>query len=256
MKSHQIAAQLYTLRSHLQTPPEIAAALRKVRQTGYRAVQLSGLGPIDEAELNRMLEGEGLVCCATHESGAMILDETAAVIARLRKLNCRYTAYPWPNNVDFSSLPIVLDLAAKLDRAGRMMREAGQVLTYHNHALEFQKLEGKTALEWLYEKTGPRNLQGEIDTYWVQHGGGDPVAWCRKLNRRLPLLHLKDYTVIGGRPAFAAVGSGNLDIPAIVQAADAAGCEWFIVEQDDCYGADPFEELARSYRYLETLARA
>lgn len=255
MKSNQIAAQLYTLRNHIQTPADIAASLKRVRQIGYQAVQVSGMGPIAEAELSRMLAGEGLVCCATHEAGARILDETPAVIARLQNLNCRYTAYPHPGNLDFSSLPAILDLAAKLDRAGRLMREAGLVLTYHNHAIEFQRLDGKLALEWIYEKTDPRYLKGEIDTYWVQHGGCDPVAWCRKLHGRLPLIHLKDYTVLGGRPAFAPVGSGNLDIPAIVNAADAAGCEWFIVEQDDCNGADPFEALAQSYRYLASLAR-
>jgi sugar phosphate isomerase/epimerase len=255
MKSTQLAAQLFTLRDHLKTPADIAASLKKVRQIGYQAVQVSGMGPIEEAELSRMLAGEGLVCCATHEPGAKILDETEAVIARLRKLNCRYTAYPYPGNLDFGSLPTVLDLATKLDQAGQRLREAGMVLTYHNHAMEFQRLENKTAMDWLYEKTDARNLQGEIDTYWVQQGGCDPVAWCRKLNRRLPLIHLKDYTVIGGRPSFAPVGHGNLDMPAIVNAADAAGCEWFIVEQDDCYGADPFEALAHSYRYLETLAR-
>jgi sugar phosphate isomerase/epimerase len=255
MKTTQIAAQLYTLRDHLKTPAEIAASLKKVRQIGYRAVQVSGMGPIEETELNRMLAGEGLVCCATHEPGAKILDETAAVIARLQKLNCRCTAYPYPAGVDFGSLPAVLGLAARLDTAGRLMREAGLVLTYHNHAIEFQRLDGKPALDWLYEKTDARNLQGEIDTYWVQHGGGDPAVWCRKLSRRLPVLHLKDYTVLGGKPAFAPVGSGNLDMPAIVSAADAAGCEWFIVEQDDCYGADPFDALAQSYRYLEALAR-
>ncbi|MBM4164137.1 MAG: sugar phosphate isomerase/epimerase [Lentisphaerae bacterium] len=255
MKTTQIAAQLYTLRDHLKTPADIAASLKKVRQIGYRAVQVSGLGPIEESELNRILQGEGLTCCATHESGAKILDETAAVIARLQKLNCRYTAYPYPAGVDFGSLPTVLDLAARLDKAGQLMREAGLVLTYHNHAMEFQRLEGKLVLDWLYEKTDARHLQGEIDTYWVQHGGSDPVAWCRKLKGRLPLLHLKDYTVIGGKPAFAPVGQGNLDIPAIVNAAEASGCEWFIVEQDDCYGADPFEALAHSYRYLSTLVR-
>ncbi len=255
MKTSQIAAQLFTLREHLKTPADIAASLKKVRQIGYRAVQVSGMGPIAETELNRILQGEGLVCCATHEPGAKILDDTAAVIARLRKLNCRYTAYPHPGNLDLSSLPTVLDLAVRLDKAGHLLREAGLVLTYHNHSTEFQRLEGKVVLDWIYEKTDARNLQGEIDTYWVQHGGGDPVVWCRTLNRRLPLLHLKDYTIIGGRPSFAPVGHGNLDMPAIVSAADAAGCEWFIVEQDDCYGADPFDALAQSYRYLETLAR-
>jgi sugar phosphate isomerase/epimerase len=255
MKTSQIAAQLYTLRHHLQTPAEIAASLKKVRQIGYQAVQVSGLGPIEESELTRMLEAEGLTCCATHEPGAKILDDTAAVIARLQKLNCRYTAYPYPGNLDFGSLPTVLDLAAKLDKAGRLMREAGLVLTYHNHAMEFQRLDGKLALDWIFAKTDARHLQGEIDTYWVQHGGCDPVAWCRTLTGRLPLIHLKDYTVLSGKPSFAPVGSGNLDMPSIVRAADAAGCAWFIVEQDDCYGTDPFEALTQSYRYLAALAQ-
>lgn len=254
MKVSQIAAQLYTLRDHLKTPADIAASLRKVRQTGYEAVQLSGMGPIDEAELNRILAGEGLVCCATHEDPNMILDQTDAVIEHLHKLNCAYTAYPYPAGVDFSTLENVLQLAAKLDKAGKKMRKAGQVLTYHNHAMELTRLEGKTALDWIYEKSGRKNLLGEIDTYWIQHGGGDPVAWCKKLKKRLPLIHLKDYTVRDNAPAFAPVGHGNLNMPAIIKAAEKAGCLWFIVEQDNAYGRDPFDELAASFNYLKTLA--
>jgi sugar phosphate isomerase/epimerase len=255
MKINQIAAQLYTLRDFLKTPADIATTLQKVRQLGYQAVQVSGMGPIEESELNRILAGEGLLCCATHENSDKILNETAQVIDRLQKLNCKYTAYPWPAGIDFSTLQNVLDFAARLDKAGKQMRKAGQVLTYHNHATELQPVEGKPVLDWIYAKTRRQNLQGEIDTFWIQNGGGDPVAWCRKLKRRLPLIHLKDYTVIDNKPSFAPVGHGNLNMPAIVKAAETAGCEWFIVEQDDCYGGDPFEALGKSYRYLETLAQ-
>jgi len=255
MKITQVAAQLYTVRDYLKTPADMAVSLKKVRQLGYTAVQLSGMGPIEESELNRMLEGEGLVCCATHENGDTILNETGWVIDHLQKLNCKFTAYPYPAGIDFTTLPSVLAFAAKLDAAGKLMRKAGQVLTYHNHATELLSVEGKTALDWIYEKTRRQNLQGEIDTFWIQNGGGDPVAWCKKLKRRLPLIHLKDYTVIDNKPSFAPVGHGNLNMPAIVKAAEAAGCEWFIVEQDSCYGADPFEALGKSFRFLETLAQ-
>ena len=254
MNITQVAAQLYTLRDYLKTPADIADSLKKVRQLGYQAVQLSGMGPIEETELNRILAGEGLVCCATHEDSNQILNETPRVIERLQKLNCRFTAYPYPAGINFTTLPSVLAFAAKLDAAGRLMRKAGQVLTYHNHATELTSVEGKTALEWIYEKTRRQNLQGEIDTFWIQNGGGNSVAWCKRLKRRLPLIHLKDYTVIDNKPSFAPVGHGNLDMPGIVKAAEAAGCEWFIVEQDNCYGADPFEALGKSFRYLETLA--
>jgi len=254
MKISQVAAQLYTLRDFIKTPADIAATLRKVRQIGYKAVQVSGMGPIAEEELVRLLDGEGLICCATHEDSTRILNETERIVERLRKLNCRFTAYPYPRDVDCGSRQAVFELAAKLDAAGQCLRRAGQVLTYHNHALELQRFDGRTALEWIYEKTGAGNIQGEIDTYWIQYGGQDSAAWCRKLSGRLPLIHLKDYLPRGGKPAFAPVGHGNLDMPGIIRAAEVSGCRWFIVEQDDCYGEDPFEAMAQSYRYLESIA--
>ena len=251
MKITQVAAQLYTLRDHLKTPADIAASLKKVRAIGYQAVQVSGMGPIDEAELVRILNGEGLTCCATHEPSLVILNEVEKVIERLKKLGCKYTAYPFPNGIDFQQPEQVEALARKLDAAGAVMAKAGQVLTYHNHAHEFIHYRGQqTALDYIYSATQPQNLQGEIDTYWVQAGGGDPVAWCRKLKGRLPLLHVKDYGVgAEGKALFAEIGQGNLNWPEIIAAAESSGCEWFIVEQDICPG-DPFESLAISFRYM------
>jgi sugar phosphate isomerase/epimerase len=254
MKINQVAAQLYTLRDHLKTPADIATTLKKVAAIGYKAVQVSGMGPIDEAELVRILNGEGLTCCATHEPGLVILNETAKVIERLKKLNCRYTAYPHPGSYDLGKADQVETLAKKLDAAGAAMAKAGQVLTYHNHAVEFMHYNNRPVLEYIYSATDPRHLQGEIDTYWVQAGGGDPVAWCKKLKGRLPLLHLKDYAWLPeGKPFFAEIGRGNLNWHEIIPAAEASGCEWFIVEQDTCPG-DPFESLAISFRYLQEFA--
>lgn len=253
MNTNQIAVQLFTLREHLKTPADIAATLKKVSRIGYKAVQVSGMGPIPESELNAILDGEGLVCCATHENGDRILNETGAIIERLQKLNCRYTAYPYPGGIDFSTTASILAFAKRLDAAGAAMREAGIVLTYHNHAMEFAKVDGKLVLELIYDHTDREHVQGEPDTFWVQAGGQNPVDWCLKLKGRLPLLHLKDYTVSGNTPRFAEVGRGNLDIPAIIKVAEASGCKWFMVEQDDCYGQDPFAAVETSLRYLEAL---
>lgn len=253
MRIQQVAAQLYTLRDFLKTPADMAATLKKVRKIGYQAVQLSGMGPIDEAELVKMLKGEGLVCCATHESGDKILKETDWVIDRLNKLGCRYTAYPYPGGFKFETMEEVDRLADGLHAAGKAMAAAGQVLTYHNHDIEFMKLEGKTILEHLYDKTAPAYLQGEPDTYWVAMGGQDPVAWCDKLAGRLPLLHMKDFRVnLGQRAAMAEIGNGTLDWPSIVAVAEDGGCEWFIVEQDAFWmDNDPFKSLEISFRYIQ-----
>lgn len=250
MKTSQLAAQLYTCRDLLQTPADIASTLKRVRAAGYTAVQVSGMGPIAEEELCRILDGEGLVCCATHEASATILEEPQRVVERLQKLGCTYTAYPFPSGVDLGSRAAVDAFIAGLDAAGAVLAAAGQVLCYHNHHQEFRKLDGRLILDLIYERTRPENLQGEPDTYWVQFGGGDPVAWCEKLSGRLPLLHLKDYMVdAANNVTMGEIGSGNLDWPGIVRAAEGAGCWWFIVEQDTCPG-DPVESLEKSFRWL------
>jgi len=250
MKIEQIAAQLYTCRNLLQNPADIAATLARLRKVGYRAVQISGMAPIPEEELNRILDGEGLVCCATHEGSQTILDEPAKVVERLQKLRCKYTAYPFPGGVDLGSAASVDEMIAKLDAAGAVLAAAGLTLCYHNHHHEFRKLEGRTIFERIFEKTNPAHVQGEPDTYWVQHGGGDNIAWCRRLKGRLPLIHLKDYVVNSeSKPAYCEIGNGNLDFKAIVAAAEESGCEWFIVEQDECPG-DPVDSLAQSFNHL------
>ena len=248
MKKEQIAAQLFTLRDFLKTPADIAESMKKVKAIGYDAVQISGMGPIEESEMVKILDGEGLICCATHESGANIIDDTQKVIDRLNALGCKYTAYPFPH-VALDSEEAVLELAKGLDIAGKKMADAGQVLTYHNHAVEFERFGNRTALDIIYDETDPVNLQGELDTYWVQHGGCDSVTWIEKLNGRLPLLHLKEFGIIENKINILEVGSGNLDWDGIIAAGDAAGTEWFIVEQDTCR-FDAFDSLKMSLDYL------
>ena len=251
MKTKQIAAQLYTVRDFLKTPPEIAQSLKKIRAIGYQAVQLSGLGPISESELVAILKGEGLTCCATHEDSDMILSEPQRVVEHLQKLGCPLTAYAWPAGIKFDTLPDVKSFAKRLNAAGKVLHEAGQVLCYHNHHIEFRRLAGKPILEIIFEETDPRYLQGEPDTYWVQHGGGDPVAWCQRLKNRLPILHMKDYTVnTNNQATFAEIGNGNLDWKKIIPAAEKAGCKWFCIEQDTCPG-DPFDSLKQSFVFTK-----
>ena len=90
----------------------------------------------------------------------------------------------------------------------------------------------------------------EIDTYWIQHGGGDPASWIRKLKGRLPLVHLKDMGISKGKQVMTEVGEGNLNWQEILSACKDAGLIWYIVEQDICQ-RDPFESLGISLRNLK-----
>ncbi len=253
MKTSQLAAQLYTCRDLLKTPGEIATTLGRVRAAGYTAVQVSGMGPIEESELNSILDGEGLTCCATHEPANLVRENPQAVIDRLKKLHCSLTAYPFPQGVNMADPASLGSLIADLSTSGKLMADAGITLTYHNHGIEFVKTDGVTALERIYAETDPAHLQGEPDTYWIHYGGGENVDWCRRLQGRLPMIHLKDYKfTTDNQPTFCEIGSGTLDFAAIIPAAEAAGCQWFIVEQDTTPG-DPVDSLRQSYEYLANL---
>jgi len=152
--------------------------------------------------------------------------------------------------VNFGEEASVKALIARLNAAGKVLHENGIVLTYHNHGIEFYRLDGKILLERIYEETDPNYLQGELDTYWVQFGGGDPTDWVQKLKGRSPLLHLKDYKMTAdNKVTFSEVGYGTLKFKEIIAAADEAGCEWYMVEQDTTPG-DPFDSLKMSFDYI------
>lgn len=252
MKIQQVAAQLYTVRHALQEPRTIAQTLKKVRRLGFEAVQVSGIGPIDDHELARMLREEGLVCCGYHESGESLFSTPDRVIERLRILDCETATYPWPGGVSFDSPQDVNNFIDSLRKAGQALRAAGLNFCYHNHHIEFRRMNGKPILETIYSEIDPSLLQAELDTYWIQFGGGNPVEWCRRMKGRLVNLHMKDYGIDRKNTVvFEEIGNGNLDWKGIVTEAEKAGCRWYIIEQDTCPG-DPFDSLARSFEYVAT----
>jgi sugar phosphate isomerase/epimerase len=250
MKIEQVAVQMYTIRDHLGTPEAYQESLQKIADIGYRSVQVSGPRPINEAEIASLCAEKGLVINSSHEDSELILQNPQQVVENLDAFGCRYTAYPYPKGIDFESRESVEGLIKGLNAAGKVLRESGKVLTYHNHALELEQLEGVPILERIYSQTDAEYLQGEIDTYWIHAGESSPEAWCARLRDRLPLLHLKDYAIgEDGQPRFAEIGQGILDFPTIIATAEASGCQWFIVEQDTCPG-DPFVSLETSFRYI------
>ncbi len=253
----QIAAQLYTIRDHIKTRPDFEASMKKIRAIGYEAVQTSALGDISDADVKGITEDNGLTICNTHVAFADLLKDIDAVIAQHRLWDCRHVAIgsmPPEFRAGEAGFRRFAEIA---NRIGEQLARADLTFSYHNHSFEFVQFGGRTGLELLLEETDPRYLQAELDTYWVQHGGGDPVAWIERVTGRMPVAHLKDMVMLPsedgrGQQMFAEVGAGNMNFPAILAACARAGVEWYAVEQDLCQG-DPFDSLAISYRNLRAL---
>ncbi len=251
LRLNQVALQLYTLRDFCKTVPDFVATVKKITDIGYRAVQLSGVS-VPPTEAKKVLDDAGVTICATHEPSQEILDEPEKVCERLKSLGVTHTAYPYPGGIDFKSEEAVRTLAKKLDASGAIFAKQGLSLSYHNHAIEMTSFGDTTVLDFIYNETKPANLKAELDTYWVQYGGGDPAAWIEKLSGRVPVLHYKDYGFgKDDKPFFAEIGHGNLNWPRIFEASAKAGVEWVAVEQDVCPG-DPFVSIKKSYDFLKS----
>lgn len=249
-----LAAQLYTVREFTQTADDFATSMTRIRNIGYTAVQVSAIGPIPNPEVQAIVDDLDLVICNTHVRPADALwNNLDAVIEQHHLWGCKHVAigsmparYREEGEVGFRRF------AQEASQIGEKLHAAGLTFSYHNHSFEFVRFGKRTGLDIIYGESDPRYLQAEIDTYWVQHGGGDPAAWIRKMKRRMPVVHLKDMVIIEDKQVMAEVGEGNLNWPAILQACREAQVDWCAVEQDICQ-RDPFESLKISYENLRAM---
>lgn len=251
-----LAAQLYTIRQFTQTAQGFAESMQKIRQIGYKAVQVSGIGAIDPKEVKQIVDNNGLTICITHFAYEQLWHRLQEVIDTHLLWDCK--------NVAIGSMPMEFRtgeegfkrFAEEASRVGETLSKAGLTFSYHNHSFEFVRYGSKTGLEILFEASDPRYLQGELDTYWVQHGGSNPAEWVRRLKNRMPVIHLKDMAVVADgwdvQQIMAEIGEGNLNWPDILAACKEAGVQWYAVEQDVCQ-RDPFESLAISYKNLNAM---
>jgi len=244
-----VAAQLYTVREFIQTAAGLAESLDKIRAIGYSAVQISAIGPIPDGEVKAILDAAGLRVCITHTRAAWPWSNLDAIIAQHKLWDCPNVALGSMPEAYRASEEGFRRFAAEANAVGKILHEAGLTFSYHNHSFEMVRFGQQTGLDLIYNETDPRYVQAEIDTYWIQHGGGDPAAWVGKMRGRMPVVHFKDMQMLNGAPAMAEVGEGNLNWPAILQACREAGVAWCAVEQDVCQ-RDPFESLRISYANL------
>ena len=248
----EIALQLYTLRQFTKTPDDIARTLARVKKMGYDAVQVSAIGKIEPQKLANILKNEGLACCATHMSLERMRDETAAVIAEHQLYGCKYAAIGGTGYKDMSAekWQAFID---EYNGIAKKFQGTGVQLGYHNHSHELVRYGDKRPLDMMLEKFD-KSIWMEIDVYWITQGGGDPSAWIDRCSGRIPCVHWKDMSVEPDRTQkMREVGEGNLNWPGILKACRSAGVEWYIIEQDDCNGMDPFECAERSLRNVKAM---
>ncbi len=241
----RIALQLYTIRDQLAE--DFDSAIQRVADIGYDAVETAFFpDSITPKEAARRFRDVGLTVVAAHCS--LPLGEfKGPTLALLDDLQCaRAIWHGWPRDVRFGSRRGIEELADAYNAAHEVARAAGIRSGLHNHWWEFEPVDGCLPYETLRSILHP-DIFFELDAYWIQTAGRDPAAVIAEAGDRAPLLHIKDGPAIHAHP-MVAVGTGALDMPAIVQAS-RNHAECLIVELDTCAG-DIWQAIKQSHQYL------
>ena len=264
-----IAVQLYSVRTEFANDPK--GTLEKVKAMGYDGVEFAGLADCAPEQLKAWCDELGLTPISAHVPYVDMLKDPYGVLSAYSTIGCKFVAVPYlmpehrPSSPNF---PFVVDFISIIGKAAKKL---GMQLLYHNHDFEFVRIDGKYALDILYDTVPEDLLKTELDTCWVNVGGENPSDYLRKYAGRAPVVHLKDfdgqksdnmYELIGikteGAEApkkfeFRPVGYGKQDFPAILSASCDAGATWVVVEQDNpSMGLTPMESIQKSIEYLKS----
>lgn len=241
----KIGLQLYTVRESLETAQNIKNTLNTVKNAGYDEVQL--YGNLDFIyEVGIAAQEIGLDILGTTGSFDEFTENPQKTIEVHKMLGMEEIGISGP---DFASVAEVSEFIKKANKFADFAYENELKFSYHNHSHEFKRYEnGKTAFDMLTEGLNQNTTYFVLDTYWVQHGGGDVRYWIEKLNNRINIIHLKDMKRRLEQPEFAEIGKGNLYWHGIIEQAEKSGIKHYVVEQD--YSEHPIESIKISSEYL------
>ena len=247
MNMDQIAVQMYTLREH--AAEDLDGTLWRLADIGYRKIEFAGLYDNTAEDVAAMLERHEMTAPAAHIPYDRFEREFDGIAADASAVGLEWVIVPALPQREIDEA-LAQEYISKLNAFGLLAEEAGLKFAYHNHAFEFENTygDGTTFFDRLVAGTDPDKVKLELDAFWVDRGGHDPAAVIRDHGDRIRLVHIKD----AGKDDPAKdvpFGEGGLDWEAILGAADTAGVEYYVVEQDN--PGDAFEDVTVAFRNAE-----
>jgi sugar phosphate isomerase/epimerase len=252
--SGPIGLQLYSLRAYL--PKDLVGTLKQIRAMGFREVEGAGLWKQTAPGLKQALDAAGLRCQSTHMGLERLSKDLPGALAEARAVGATWVVCPWIQ--EKVTRDDIMKAADVFNRAGKAANDAGMRFGYHLHGYEFIPSPDGTLFDTLAKATDPKLVEFQVDVFHTAHGGGNPAAIIAQHGARVSSLHLKDLKkgtpIVAGTPTGTPdidvpVGSGQIDMPAVLRAAMKAGTKFYYIEDES---AAPLTSIPQSVSYLES----
>lgn len=254
MSEIKLGAQLYTLRDYIKTYEDCEKTFSYLNDIGINVIQISAIGPIPADKVAYLCGKYNMDVCVTHTSFDRMRTDLDTVMKEHKMLGCDTLGIGAMPDEFRTSVDGIKEFIKISSEIGKRMHDNGLHFAYHNHHFEFEKLEnGRRIFDMLIEDTKPEEFSFIPDTYWFQYGGVNPCDYLEKIAGRVKVCHFKDYKIKDMKPAFAEIGTGNLNLDAIYNTCKKMGVKYIVIEQDLCE-IDPRESMAISYKNLVEIA--
>ncbi|MDN3018839.1 sugar phosphate isomerase/epimerase [Paenibacillus sp. BSR1-1] len=279
MNKGKIGVQMFNLKNKII---ELGAyeTLRKIKELGFNAVEVTQIQMTEEnvAELRRASVDFDIKIASISAPldtmpgmpGESLAKDFDKIVNDCRILDCNFIRIGMMPITLMGQKDKVMEYIHTAEEMAERLAEYGIELYYHNHHIEFEKYDNECLLDIM--KNNTTKLGFELDVHWAQRGGENPINVIKRFAGRVSLIHLKDYRIghmdltaddfkdmgkfmqkFTNIIEFAELGQGNLDIKGIIDAGVESGVQYYLIEQDDTYGRDPFDCLKESADYLREI---
>ena len=248
-KLSKIGLQLYTVRRDLEK--DFKGTLRKISALGISEVEFAGHFNQPPEQLSRLLKRLKISAPSAHIGTETLRSGLPKAIADAKIIGHKFLVLGYLPAEERKTLDDYKKLAELLNKSGEECRKSGLRFAYHNHDFEFREMENRIPYDLILAETDARNVEMELDLYWISKAGRDTVAYFEKHPQRFPLVHIKDMDKTP-KKSFTEVGRGAIDFRKIFAKAGRAGIRHYFIEQDETPAA-PLESVKESLNYLRNL---
>lgn len=251
-----LGVQAYTFRKSF--PIDVAKTLDTIKMMGLTEIE-SGSNGIPPDAFKKLCDEKGISIPSTGADYGRLVKSPDSVAYVAKILGAKYVMCAWiPHQDEVLTFENAKKAVNDFNTAGKVLKESGITFCYHPHGYEFQPYEGGTLLDYIIKNTNPEYVSFEMDIFWIQFGGGDPVSLLKKYGNRWKLMHLKDMRkgtvkdLTGGTSTENDVplGTGEVDIPGILKEAKKIGIKHYFIEDESNY---VIEHVPQSITYLKSL---
>jgi len=252
----QLGVQTYTFRRSISADP--AKVLDTIKKLGFTEIE-GGSGKMHPADFKKLCDERGISIPSTGAGYEDLVNKIDSVVWRAKMLGAKFVMCAWiPHQDNVLTFENARKAVEDFNKAGKILKENGLTFCYHAHGYEFQPYENGTLLDYMFKNTNPEYVSFQMDIFWIQFGGGDPVGLLKKYGNRWKMMHIKDMrkgikkdlTGLTSVENDVTLNTGELDLPAILKEAKRIGIKHYFIEDESSSYAT---QVPQSIAYLKSL---